>query len=145
MSRTVVFDVNILISAVIAPGGAPARALQSALEQGWDVETSGHIVQKLIEVLGRPRFYSRLGNNDLSAFLLKYQAYTTRVIPDRSVRGVCDDEEDDLVLGTAVAANADYLVTGDKGFQQVSEHRGVRIVGASEFLHLIRGELESDT
>lgn len=59
------------------------------------------------------------------------------VEPDPSVSGVCDDDEDDLVLGTAVKANADYLVTGDKGLLRIGAYRGVRIVDASEFLDLI--------
>lgn len=136
---------NILISAVIAPDGAPARALQSALEQGWDVRTSSHIVQKLIEVLGRPRFYGRLSNAALNAFLVEYQYDAVRVVPDPSISGVCDDEEDDLVLGTAVTAEADYLGTGDKGILRVGEYRGVRIVDAATFLVLIRDESGSGT
>ena len=60
------------------------------------------------------------------------------VEPDLSVSGVCDDTEDDLVLGTAVKANADYLVTGDKGLLQIGEYRGVLIVDAATFLVLVR-------
>jgi predicted nucleic acid-binding protein len=42
-----------------------------------------------------------------------------------------------MVLGTAVAAGADYLVTGDAGLLAIGEYRGVRIVSAREFLLLI--------
>ncbi len=38
MTGKVVFDVNILVSAIIAPAGAPARALQAAIEEEWDIE-----------------------------------------------------------------------------------------------------------
>lgn len=44
------------------------------------------------------------------------------------------DLEDDLVLGTAVAAHADFLVTGDKGLLAIGGYRGVRIVTAEQFL-----------
>lgn len=94
MTGQVVFDVNILISTVLAPDGAPARSLMAALDHGWDVGRSEHIVHKLIEVLSRPRFYGRLGNVDLNAFLRVYQAYARSGIPDPAVRGVCDDEEE---------------------------------------------------
>ncbi len=141
MTGKAVFDVNILVSALIAPDGVPARAVQAALEQGWDIGRSGNIVQKLIEVLGRPRFCGRLDNAALNEFLREYQAYANPVIPDPSVSGVCDDEEDDLVVGTAVAANADYLVTGDKGLLRFGKYRGVRIVSASAFLELIQDEI----
>lgn len=141
MTGKVVFDVNILVSAIIAPAGAPARALQAAIEEEWDIGGSAHIVQKLIEVLSRPKFSGRLSNAALNAFLLEYQHYAVRVYPHPGTRGMTDDAEDDLVLGTAVTANADYLVTGDRGLLRIGEYRGVRIVGAAEFLELIHDEL----
>lgn len=85
-------------------------------------------------MLGRPRFSDRLGNAALNAFLREYQAYAIPVIPDPSISGVCDDAEDDLVLGTAVAAGADYLVTGDRGLLRIESFGSVSIVTAREFL-----------
>jgi putative PIN family toxin of toxin-antitoxin system len=137
VSRRVVFDVNILVSAVIAPNGAPARAYLAALEQAWTIGRSGHIVSRLIEVLGRPRFHGRLPNDRLSAFLHGFYGYAEPFPPDPTVAGIADDEEDDLVLGTAVTAGADYLVTGDAGLLRIREYRGVRIVTAREFLAII--------
>lgn len=144
MTSKVVFDVNILVSAVAALGGAPARALQAALEQEWDIVGSAHIVQKLIEVLSRPRFSGRLSNSALNAFLREYQHYAVRVVPDPSVSGVGDDAEDDLVLGTAVAANSGYLVMGDKGLLQIGEYRRVRIVDATGFLDILKGRVRQE-
>jgi putative PIN family toxin of toxin-antitoxin system len=137
MSRRVVFDVNILVSAVISPTGAPARAYLAALEQSWMIGRSGHIVTRLIDVLGRPRFHGRLPHESLNTFLGGFQGYAEPFTPDATVSGVADDEEDDLVLGTAVAAGADYLVTGDAGLLGIGEYRGVKIVTAREFLMLI--------
>jgi putative PIN family toxin of toxin-antitoxin system len=137
MSRRVVFDVNILVSAIIAPDGAPARAYLAALEQAWMIGRSGHIVTRLIDVLGRPRFHDRLPNDRLNGFLRAFQGYAEPFTPDPTVTGVADDEEDDRVLGTAVAAGVDYLVTGDAGLLRIGEYRGVRIVTAREFLILI--------
>ncbi len=141
MSRRVVFDVNILVSAVIAPNGAPARAYLAALEQSWTIGRSWHIVSRLIDVLGRPRFHNRLPNNRLNAFLGGFQGYAEPFTPDPSVTGIADDEEDDLVLGTAVAAGADYLVTGDAGLLRIGEYRGVRIVTAREFLAILDADV----
>lgn len=137
MIRRVVFDVNILVSAVISPNGAPARAYQAALEQAWMIGRSGHIVHRLIDVLGRPRFHDRLPNDRLNAFLHGLQGYADPFTPDPSVTGIVDDEEDDIVLGTAVAAGADYLVTGDAGLLRIGEYRGVKIVTARDFLALL--------
>jgi predicted nucleic acid-binding protein len=81
-----------------------------------------------------------MSNRLLNEFIIGFQAYAEPFTPDPSVSGVAPDDEDDLVLGTAVAAEADFLVTGDKGFLAVREFRGVRIVTADEFL----AELEKE-
>lgn len=140
MNRRVVFDVNILVSAIISPNGAPALAYLAALEQAWMIGRSGHIVSRLMDVLGRPRFHGRLPNDRLNDFLGGFQGYAEPFTPDPSVTGVADDEEDDLVLGTAVAADADYLVTGDPGLLRIGTYRGVKIVTAREFLVILENE-----
>lgn len=139
MSRRVVFDVNVLVSSVLSPSGRPAKAFAGALENGWDIGRSYHIVSKLIEVLGRPKFYDRLPRDRFADLLSAYQESAESYTPDPTVIGVAPDAEDDLVLGTAVAAKADFLVTGDKGMLTIGDYRGVRIVTAEEFLReLIR-------
>ena len=93
--------------------------------------------------------HHRNGGEDLGASVLRRQLRSNRpgasdldeqeepILPDPSVTGGADDEEDDLVLGTAVAAGADFLVTGDTGLLRIGEYRGVRIVTARQFLLLI--------
>lgn len=92
---------------------------------------------KLDEVLQRPYFCKRLSEQEREHFIASYRAVARKKDPDPSVTEVADDEEDDLVLGTAVAAGADYLVTGDAGLLRIGEYRGVKIVTAREFLLLV--------
>jgi uncharacterized protein len=47
------------------------------------------------------------------------------------------DPDDDVVIGTALAAKADLLVTGDRHLLSVGEHQGVRIVGVAETLRMM--------
>ncbi len=56
------------------------------------------------------------------------------VQPVDDVHGVAADEEDDLVLATAVAAQADYLVTGDRYLLEIGEFRGIPIVTSRDRL-----------
>lgn len=105
-----------------------------------DVAISNHIIGQVLDVWTRPYFATRSAEIDRALAVKLMRSAARLVEPDVSVSGVCDDAEDDLVLGTAVTANANYLVTGDKGLRQVSEYRGVRVDGATEFLDLIRNE-----
>lgn len=90
-------------------------------------------------MLGRPRFEGRLPHDRLSHFLLAYQGYALPFTPDPSITGIAPDAEDDLVLGTAVAAKADFLVTGDKGLLAIGHYGEIRIVTAEEFLTHLEG------
>jgi predicted nucleic acid-binding protein len=43
-------------------------------------------------------------------------------------------DTDDLILATALSAQADYLVTGDSQLQGLGAYRGVAIISPREFL-----------
>jgi predicted nucleic acid-binding protein len=74
----------------------------------------------------------------LNAYLNAILQFAIRVEPDPSVIGVADDDEDDKVIGTAVAANADIIVTGDKGLLALKAFQGIPIVSAREFLVIVQ-------
>lgn len=52
-------------------------------------------------------------------------------------RRIVADPDDDVVVGTALAARADLLVTGDRGLLDIGAYQGVRIVSVSEALRII--------
>jgi hypothetical protein len=44
---------------------------------------------------------------------------------------IAPDPDDDVVIGTSLAAKAELVITGDKPLLTVIEHQGVRVVGVS--------------
>jgi uncharacterized protein len=46
---------------------------------------------------------------------------------------VCRDADDDLILGTALAANADCLITGDKDLLVLQQFQGIDILRPGDF------------
>jgi uncharacterized protein len=63
----------------------------------------------------------------------------SQIVEPRSVLpDVCDDLDDLPVLGTAEAAQAEYLVTGDQGLLQIGNYKGTSIVTPRDFYDLIR-------
>ncbi len=57
----------------------------------------------------------------------------TVVVPIDLGRRVCRDAEDDPILGTAVAAHCELLVTGDKDLLEMGQYETVRIVSPRGF------------
>jgi len=50
------------------------------------------------------------------------------VEPLRFAKAVCSDPDDDKFLEAAVAANADYVVSGDTALLKLKNHQGIQIV-----------------
>lgn len=61
------------------------------------------------------------------------------MVPDTEPeRVVLNDPRDDPILAAAVAAKADYLVTGDRAhLLPIGEYAGIRIVSPSAFLQIL--------
>lgn len=133
----VVLDVNILASAAASPAGLPAFIVDSLLNGPHHIAMSDEMLHNLDTVLKRKCFSARLTENMRAQTVARYRRIGPSVTPDPSVIGVADDEEDDRILGTAVTAMADVIVTGDKGLLRLGAYHGIPIVTARQFLVLI--------
>jgi predicted nucleic acid-binding protein len=50
---------------------------------------------------------------------------------------VCRDPDDDKFIACALAASADFIVSGDKDLCDIAKYRSVKIVRASDLLKMI--------
>jgi len=133
----VVLDVNILASAAASPAGLPAFIVDSLLNGPHRIAISDEMLVNLGKVLIRKYFSARLTEDMQAQAVARYRGIGPPVTPDPTVIGVADDEEDDRVLGTAVTAGADFVVTGDKGLLRLGAFHGIPIVTARQFLALV--------
>jgi len=109
----VVLDTNILVSAIAYPGSTPGRIFSAWQSGQLDVVLSRYILDEMERVL--PRFARvKLNTSEIrdlaDSFMFKAEIVEPTAIQEASLR----DEADAPVLGTLLAAKADYLITGDK-------------------------------
>ena len=64
--------------------------------------------------------------------------------PAATVQGVAEDEEDDLVLATAIAGDAGFLVTGDKYLQTLRRYQTVVILSPRDFREVLAADASDD-
>jgi putative PIN family toxin of toxin-antitoxin system len=50
-----------------------------------------------------------------------------------SVSGVCRDKDDDNVIAGALAANVNYIVTGDNDLLVLRKYKGIKIISPRGF------------
>lgn len=134
-----VLDVNILASAAAVAGSLPDQIVALIASGEHDLVASAAMVEKLEEVLERPYFSARAPRAQREYVVSLVRRSSVLVTPDPSITGIAADEEDDRVLGTAVAAGADLVVTGDKGMLALRAVQGIPIVTARQFLDIVEG------
>ncbi len=114
MTVKAVIDTNIRVSSLINPFGFPARLRKSFEDGNFHAVISAPMLDKLSEVLSRPRIREKYGitENDITGLL----SLIEEQVEDVAVSGditLCRDKDDDLVIETAIKGKAEYLVTRD--------------------------------
>lgn len=126
----VVFDTNVLVAALVFPGGRGEAALQRILEERDALFLSRAILDELLGVLARKFARDAEALSRVAVFLGEV---STLVKPARRVK-VLRDAPDNRILECAAAAGADAIVTGDREMLALGEYAGVRILSLAQYL-----------
>ena len=126
----VVFDTNILVSALTFPGGMGEAAVQRVLEETDELIISKPILDELLGVLSRK--FAR-DAEELSRVALFLSDVSVTVKPRQRLR-VLKDGPDNRILECALAGGAEAIVTGDRALLALREYRGVRVISLRAYL-----------
>ncbi len=130
-----VFDTNVIISGALF-GGAPRELLQAAIDHRIRLFISEDMITELMEVLQRPKFRTKGPLNSL--FITQLLELATKVHSVRNHALELRDKDDDMVLDCAIAAKAEYIVTGDLDFVSYAKLAGISIVTPAEMLRIVQ-------
>lgn len=132
-----VLDTNVVASALLW-GGGPRLLLQAGREKRIELFTSAVLLAELTDILGRRKFAKKIAASTLTIDQIvdRYAVLAALVRPTPTPR-IAPDPDDDVVIGTALAAKADLIVTGDRPLLSVAEHQGVRMVSVSQAAQII--------
>lgn len=130
----VVLDTNVVVSAVLTRGGAEAHALDLAAARKIQLYVSVAILTEYEAVLRRSKF-SRVSPKAIDTALELIRRVAIIVNP-KEMLGVSSDESDNRFLECAEAADADYLVTGNKRHFP-EQWKRCMVIGARELVELL--------
>ncbi len=91
-------------------------------------------------ILARDKFAAAIAATGLPCeeLVLGYAELTTVVVPTQIGLTIMADPTDDTVLACALAANADWIVSGDKHLHSLGgQYKGIVIVRPAEAVRLI--------
>lgn len=109
----VVLDTNVLLSGLAYPASFPGRIVGAWKQGSLNLVLSRYLLDEMARVLPR---LSRIALNQdeirdlVDSFLFLAEIVEPAPIAEKNLR----DAADTPILGTLLAAKADYLITGDK-------------------------------
>ncbi|MEW6108523.1 MAG: putative toxin-antitoxin system toxin component, PIN family [Nitrospirota bacterium] len=126
----VVVDTNIFISA-FGWGGKPLSIIE--LIESGELRNciSEDIVRELFAAVSYPKLgFPQIVQTEILEFVLAYSDFyeakeRTRISPD---------PKDNRFIECALAANASFIITGDKGLLSVKKYKGIKIISPEDFL-----------
>lgn len=131
-----VLDTNVVASALLW-GGTPRLLMQVGRERRVELLTSVALLVESTDILGRRRFERKIAASLMTIDqLVDGYAALASIVRPASVPRIAPDLDDDIVIGTALAAKAD-IVTGDRPLLSVRSHQGIDLLCVSEALRRI--------
>jgi putative PIN family toxin of toxin-antitoxin system len=135
----IVLDTNVVLSALLWRG-TPYRLFRAIRQHEHDqLFSSAALLEELGRVLTRPTPAKRLAllgmvaHEALALYIDAIELMTPLTVPIL----VAADPDDDQVIATAVAAEADLVVSGDRHLLDLGSHGTIRIVTPAEAMGLI--------
>ena len=130
----IVLDTNVLISALAFPGSKPDQILYRIRRGETELFTCPFILSELDRVL-REKFRFTKKEADVRVNAIRAIAHV--ITPTERITVVTANDDDNRILECVAAAQAEFLVTGDKEhLLPLGSYRGTKIVTPAQFLDL---------
>ena len=131
----IVADTNIVVSGFLF-GGPPLRILDAGKSEIIELCTSQALLAEFADVIQRPHFDRKFAETGISRrrMVSDYAEISTVITPTKLSGQISRDPDDDEVIACALAADCEFIVTGDNDLLVLREHRGIKIATAAEFL-----------
>jgi putative PIN family toxin of toxin-antitoxin system len=132
-----VLDTNVLVSALITPGGPPDKLLQHWEADDFTLVTSSAQLDERQRVLTYDKLQKFIHPDQAAKLIGNIRSFAVLAenLPDVNVSS---DAADNLILATAIAGTASHMVTGDKAhvlsLKKVNDVEIISVRGAIQLL-----------
>ena len=130
----IVLDTNVIVSGVLW-GGKPGQLLQVCIDEKVMNHTSPDIIKELERVLTYSKF--QLTEGEIVKIVNLVLNFSKVIRPEGKIDIIDEDPGDNKYLECAVAAKANYIVSGDKHLLSLDTFGKIKMVKPSEVLKLL--------
>jgi len=136
----VVLDTNVIVSSFLHPTGIPDRIIRAWKANLFELCLSEPLFHEIEAVLKRPVIQraTHASAKDIEEFL-ELMTETSFFVGEPLVVKplVAEDPDDDMILATGLAAQADVIVSGDHHLLKLNQYEEMPIVNPRRFLEML--------
>jgi hypothetical protein len=141
----IVIDTNILVSAILTPGGNPAEILKLVLEGKITLIISPAILEEARRVFNYPKLAKLMKKNKITKeevydFLDKMSKIAVITPGKLQIDAIPNDPADNKILACGLEGRADFIISGDHHLLSSKFFQGAKIVDPITFLKIIKNE-----
>lgn len=133
-----VIDTNVLLAGLLWHG-TPHALIEHVRNGTLTLISSPALLAELADVVARPKFDTILirSNTSREHSLDEIRALAAVITPAPLPTPVCRDPDDDTVLALALAAQVDFIVSGDNDLLDLQAFESIPIVSPAQALRRI--------
>ena len=131
-----VLDANVLVSAAISTAGPPRQIVSAWVDGRFELIASPALLAELRDVLARPKFRRWISTATAVDFIGGLADDALVLDDPPALPGVSPDPDDDYLIALARAAQADYLISGDRHLLDLTDP-DPPVLTPRQFLELI--------
>lgn len=136
----VVVDTNVVISSAVSIDGNPALIFEMLLLEKIINYITQEIIDEVKEVIKRPRIAKKLSLVEQEFIIKNFENFSKKIKPIEKLDIIKDDPDDNKFLECAIAASAEYIISGDKHLLILKQFRDIKVVSPAEFVRIINKE-----
>lgn len=133
MTIKTILDTNVVISGIFWKG-PPFEILTAWQKQRFHLVISLPILYEYRRVLAE---MTKRASPVLHSILELIELHSEMVEPFSFAKTVCSDPDDDKFLEAALAADADYVVSGDAALLKLKNYKRIKIVRPAGFFTVL--------
>ena len=139
-----VLDTNVLVSALITPGGLPDQLLQRWEAGDLTLVTSAEQLDEVKRVFAYEKL-KRFINPEQAARLVENLRHAAAIVVNLPQVNASKDASDNVIIATAIAGNATHLATGDKGdLLGLKQVQHVSIISVQQAVRLLDAQPQGE-
>lgn len=136
-----VFDTNVLISAILAPNSLPANVLNWGEKNGVILYSDATLTE-LLSVLQRPELNKYIDPKNIEGLSIRIKRSWCCVPILRRVK-LCRDPKDDQFLELSLNGEASHLITGDTDLLVLHPFQNISVINPRSFWQEIINTISS--